>query len=133
MEKLYSVQDLCQRYGVKDFTVWEWIRTGKPVIDIDTATIGKAVLTYGIHMQSVVAMEECAELQKEISKLLRGSGTRTHLLEEMADVAICLKQLQLMYNIDDEDLHLVIRQKLDRLEGRLNGHIRTDIHSTQMR
>jgi len=105
----------------------------KPVIDIDTATIGKAVLTYGIHMQSVVAMEECAELQKEISKLLRGSGTRTHLLEEMADVAICLKQLQLMYNIDDEDLHLVIRQKLDRLEGRLNGHIRTDIHSTQMR
>jgi len=28
MEKLYSVQDLCQRYGVKDFTVWEWIRTG---------------------------------------------------------------------------------------------------------
>ena len=29
MEKLYSVQDLCQRYGVKDFTVWDWIRKGK--------------------------------------------------------------------------------------------------------
>lgn len=29
MEKLYSVQELCQRYGVKDFTVWDWIRKGK--------------------------------------------------------------------------------------------------------
>lgn len=29
MEKLYSVQELCERYSVKDFTVWDWIRTGK--------------------------------------------------------------------------------------------------------
>ena len=68
---------------------------------------------------SVVAMEECAELAKEISKQIRGSGARTNLLEEMADVTICLKQLQLMYNIPDDDLQLVINQKLARLEGRL--------------
>ena len=68
---------------------------------------------------SVVAMEECAELAKEISKQIRGSGARTNLLEEMADLAICLKQLQLMYNIPDDDLQLVINQKLARLEGRL--------------
>ena len=104
----------------------------KPVIDIETAVIGKAVVRYGIQLQSIVAMEECAELQKEISKLLRGSGARTHLLEEMADVIICIKQLQLMYNLDDEDLILTINQKLDRLEGRINERNTTAIHSQNM-
>lgn len=90
----------------------------KSVINIDTKIIEKAILKNGINIQSIVAMEECSELQKGISKLLRGSGSRTALLEEMADVAICLKQLQLMYNLDDEDLFLTINQKLERLENR---------------
>jgi len=42
MEKLYSVQDLCQRYGVKDFTVWDWIRKGK----IKAYKIGKSYRFY---------------------------------------------------------------------------------------
>lgn len=88
-------------------------------IDISEHILSRAILKNGITLQSVVCMEECAELAKEISKQIRGSGARTHLLEEMADVAICLKQLQLMYNIPDDDLHLVINQKLARLEGRL--------------
>ena len=89
------------------------------VINVKTDVIEKAVLKYGMAIQSVVCMEECAELAKEISKQIRGSGARTHLLEEMADVAICLKQLQLMYNIPEEDIQLVVEQKLARLEGRL--------------
>ncbi len=91
----------------------------KELMDINSGVISRAILKNGITLQSVVCMEECAELAKEISKQIRGSGARTHLLEEMADVTICLKQLQLMYNIPDEDLHLVVRQKLARLEGRL--------------
>lgn len=88
-------------------------------IDISEHILSRAILKNGITLQSVVCMEECAELAKEISKQIRGSGARTYLLEEMADVAICLKQLQLMYNIPDDDLQLVINQKLARLEGRL--------------
>ena len=89
------------------------------LIDISEHILSRAILKNGITLQSVVCMEECAELAKEISKQIRGSGARTYLLEEMADVAICLKQLQLMYNIPDDDLQLVINQKLARLEGRL--------------
>ena len=89
------------------------------MIDISEHILSKAILKNGITLQSVVCMEECAELAKEISKQIRGSGARTHLLEEMADVTICLKQLQLIYNIPDDDLNLVINQKLARLEGRL--------------
>lgn len=29
MDKLYTVSDICSRYQVKDFTVWDWIRKGK--------------------------------------------------------------------------------------------------------
>ena len=95
------------------------MKDNREIINIDDSVISKAILKNGITLQSVVCMEECAELVIEISKQIRGSGTRTYLLEEMADVAICLKQLQLMYNIPDEDLQLVVGQKLARLEGRL--------------
>lgn len=36
----------------------------------------------------IVAMEEMAEFQKEISKELRGQGERNGILEELADVMI---------------------------------------------
>lgn len=89
------------------------------LIDISEHILSRAILKNGITLQSVICMEECSELVKEISKQIRGSGARTNLLEEMADVTVCLKQLQLMYNIPDDDLQLVINQKLARLEGRL--------------
>jgi len=54
MEKLYSVQDLCQRYGVKDFTVWEWIRTGK----LPAMKIGKS---YRIKESCLQEFEKQAE------------------------------------------------------------------------
>ena len=51
MEKLYTVQDLCQRYAVKDFTVWDWIRKGK----IKAYKIGKS---YRFYEADVLAFEE---------------------------------------------------------------------------
>lgn len=50
MEKLYTVQDLCERYGVKDFTVWDWIRKGK----IKAYKIGKS---YRFYESDVMAFE----------------------------------------------------------------------------
>lgn len=29
MEHLYSCEEVASRYGVKQLTVWDWIRTGK--------------------------------------------------------------------------------------------------------
>lgn len=81
----------------------------------------KAIIHYGITTQSVVCMEELAELIKEISKQLRGIGDKERLTEEVADVYICLDMLAKMYNIDAEQLKSVIYKKLDRTEKRVEA------------
>lgn len=53
----------------------------------------KALETYGKDNQIIVAIEELSELQKELTKYLRGKLDENHLIEEMADVYIMLEQL----------------------------------------
>lgn len=53
----------------------------------------------GKEVISVVAIEECSELQKEITKMMRERGNKMNLLEEMADVYICLAELRQCYGI----------------------------------
>lgn len=58
---------------------------------------------YGRQLQSIVCMEECAELTQAISKKLRDpTSPNDHLAEEMADVIICLHLLRMMYGITDK-------------------------------
>ena len=69
----------------------------------------------GVRTQSVVCMEECAELIQAIGKRLRGKpDPNENLIEEMADVTICLKLLQEMYDIPDERLDAWIEAKTCR-------------------
>lgn len=79
----------------------------------------RAILHYGIKVQSVVCMEELSELCQQISKQLRGKGDKNHPTEEMADVYICLDMLGKMYNIDPEQLEDEILYKLVRTETRI--------------
>lgn len=81
----------------------------------------QAIATYGTVLQKVVATEELSELTKEISKSIRGANNRKDMLEEIADVHICLDQLMMMYEISDEELEEEINFKLIRLNGRLRG------------
>lgn len=81
----------------------------------DQDIIKRAVLHYGIETESIVCMEECSELQKEISKYLRGQGNKTALLLEMADVLICIEMLKKMYNVPDEVLDDAIALKQRRI------------------
>lgn len=84
---------------------------------------------YGIERQSLVAMEELAELQKAISKLVRNPEERTkplefkglkhNLIEEMADVLICMDQLIVFYKINHKDIQSVIDSKQERQAKRL--------------
>ena len=71
----------------------------------------------GYNKKQVIAIEEMAELQKEITKELRGESPFDFygLLEEMSDVYICLKTLQIIYGISDEDINDGIDIKLNRL------------------
>lgn len=53
---------------------------------------------FGNEHQIIVAIEELAELQKELTKLLRCNSNLEAITEEMADVEIMLEQLKMMFN-----------------------------------
>lgn len=79
----------------------------------------KAIEVYGADLQKQVAIEEMSELIKEICKDFRRQGNREHIIEEMADVDIMLKQLMIIYNIEPGELHNAETDKLFRLKERL--------------
>ena len=70
----------------------------------------------------IIAMEECAELIQEISKTMRRREKRFDvwmstwhgLLEEMADVYICLRYLRYIFHISDALVEDAIDIKLRR-------------------
>ena len=87
---------------------------------MDKLKIEKLVKKNGMRFQSMIAQEECAELIQAISKCLRSKDfpvehERENLIEEIADVMICLQQLQYMYYIDDEELYAMKQYKEKRL------------------
>ena len=78
-----------------------------------------AIRKNGKAMQTVVAIEEMSELQKELSKFIRGKGNRDNLIEEVADVLVMITQIQLMYYIPDDEVERIMRLKLNRLKERM--------------
>lgn len=99
------------------------------MVEIDARVNDEAMDRYGIERQSLVAMEELSELQKAISKLVRNSeektkslefkGLRHNLIEEMADVIICMDQLKEYYNINHAEIQSIIASKQARQAKRL--------------
>lgn len=76
---------------------------------------------HGSLLQSVVALEELSECQKEICKILRGTGDIEHLAEEVADATIMLEQIILMYGIEKQVSRYIdakVQRMVDRLEGK---------------
>lgn len=87
---------------------------------MDKELVKKVIHKHGTVTQSMIAMEECSELIQAISKCLRSkemipTETREHLIEEMADVMICLEQLNVIFHINEEELKCWIEAKENRL------------------
>lgn len=78
----------------------------------------EAVRVYGKQSQLIMAMEEMAELTKELSKNIRGQRNTEAISEEMADVEIMLEQLKVIYG-NRAAVDRVKCAKLDRLAVRL--------------
>lgn len=99
------------------------------MVEIDARVNDETMDRYGIERQSLVAMEELSELQKAISKLVRNpeektkplefKGLRHNLIEEMADVIICMDQLKEYYNITHAEIQISIDSKQARQRRRL--------------
>lgn len=78
----------------------------------------QAVRHYGRVPQIHMAIEEMAELTKELCKDLRGETDLEHIADEMADVQIMLDQLFIIYgNRRAVEEHR--RYKLERLRCRM--------------
>lgn len=84
--------------------------------------LDKAIKKYGVEKQLLVCMEEPAELIQAISKVERYPEDSTRmqdLIEEMADVTICLEYLKLIYNIRQEELEEWINRKVKRISKKI--------------
>ena len=90
------------------------------IYNIDESVIAKSVDHYGEEIQATVCMEECAELIQAISKAKRGRIDRDNMIEEIADVLICIEMLKQMYMISDEKINKWIEKKQVREVKRIS-------------
>lgn len=88
-------------------------------------TYTNAILAFGEQNQLIVAIEELSECQKEICKILRGGDGLRNLAEEIADAAIMLEQIQLIFSINDCVCNFM-DEKIKRLEDRVKWSKRTN-------
>lgn len=70
-----------------------------------------------------IPMEEMAELTQHLSKLLRNKEEFNNLalLEEMADVQICLDNLKILMDTDEELLKYIEDVKMERVKKKVEN------------
>lgn len=98
-------------------------------------TLKKAIGTYGCLMQIIVAIEEMAELTKELCKQLRGRDNLEEIAEEIADVNIMMEQQQIIFDCAErvKDYEEAKLQRLrDRLKARQDGETTTKIEEPDL-
>ena len=89
-------------------------------VNINKEIVSKSLDTYGNGIQLVVCMEELSELTQAISKEIRGVGDRSNLVEEMADVIICLEILKQIFAVTNVEIEEWVKFK----QGRTLKHIK---------
>jgi NTP pyrophosphatase (non-canonical NTP hydrolase) len=90
----------------------EWL-----IEDYDTVML-KALKAYGVPAQLDMMVEESSELIKAVCKLKRDPSLMESFIDEMADVYIMLRQMELAYGIELE-VEKHVCDKLNRLDDRL--------------
>lgn len=70
----------------------------------------------------IIPIEEMAELTQHLSKLIRKRENydETGILEEIADVQICLDNLKILLDIDNEKLRYAMEVKFERNNKRID-------------
>lgn len=83
-------------------------------ININKEIVSRSLDTYGNGIQLVVCMEELSELTQAISKEIRGKDNRNNLVEEMADVIICLEILKQIFAVTNVEIEEWVKFKQER-------------------
>jgi hypothetical protein len=68
---------------------------------------------YGTQQQDIVCIEELSELQKELTKSLRGKENRNHLIEEIAHCYISIDMIKRTHNINIDEIEEEIKKKIN--------------------
>lgn len=74
----------------------------------------------------IFTIEECSELQKAITKYMRGISTdKIELVEEMADVILDIRMIMRLFNISEDEINRATSVKLNRSSERIdeNGEL----------
>ena len=82
----------------------------------------KIIEFYGVNNQQRKLMEEIFELQESITTHeLKPSvvETKEHIEEEFADVLNILEQFKIYYELDDDNICKIRKQKIDRTLERI--------------
>ncbi len=74
---------------------------------------------HGEKKQILKAIEEMAELQNVLLHVIDGRDSVDHVQEEIADVSLMMKQMQIVFNLPDERLKDRMQEKADRELERL--------------
>lgn len=70
---------------------------------------------------TVIVVEELAELAKELTKALRNKGDITGILEELADVSLGIDYVKEIFDITDKELEYARSIKMTELQKKLSG------------
>ena len=122
MERTLFIEKIASYYNgdLEELDVKEMV---KKIIDKDYPINKDDCEIKGLY-NLIIGMEELSELQKEISKFIRGKGNSISILEEIADVTIILETIKYVCSINDKDVHAAIQVKLNRAQENLdNGNI----------
>ena len=93
------------------------------------AVLEENIKENGVILETVVAMEECAELIQAISKVKRYGFVgeyRDNLIEEIADVDIVITELLMAFNVTEDEFFNVLDRKIQRIKSRLEGNFKFD-------
>lgn len=85
--------------------------------------LDNSLMQNGVNQQLMVCMEEPAELIQAISKVERYPDEVDRIenvVEEIADVSICIEYLKMIYNIDQEEIENWINKKIKRIKERVD-------------
>lgn len=94
------------------------------MIDYDDELLFDAVQKFGFDKQTLMAVEEMSELQKELLKHVnRGADNRQEVKEELVDVLITLRQVFLIYDFMPKELNEVANKKMERLKRYINEKV----------
>ena len=83
----------------------------------------RIIYVYGPDAQKIQAIQEFSELTQAITKDINNQGSRENLIEEMADSKIMLEQMQLLFDVDDQDLEKIMDKKIERQLTRIKNSI----------